>query len=57
LPPKRNRKTKSLTADEDALIELLIEFPDLEVLKAINAERKFSKALNSYIDINWKDAA
>jgi DNA polymerase len=57
LPPKRNRKTKSMTADEDALIELLIEFPDLEVLKAINAERKFSKALNSYINIEWRHAA
>jgi uracil-DNA glycosylase len=55
LPPKKNRKTKSLTADEDALIELLIEFPDQEVLKAINAERKFGKAMNSYIDINWKE--
>ena len=54
LPPKYNRKTKSLTADEDALVELLIKFPDLEVLKALNAERKFGKALNSYIDISWR---
>lgn len=55
LPAKRNRKTKSLTADEDALTELLIQFPKLEVLQAINAERKFGKALNSYIDIKWGD--
>ena len=53
LPAKHNRKTKALTADEDALIELLIQFPDCEVLQALNAERKFGKALNSYIDINW----
>ena len=56
LPPKFNRKTKSLTADEDALVELLIKFPDLEVLKALNAERKFGKALNSYIDISWRNS-
>lgn len=55
LPVKRNRKTKAITADEDALVELLIKFPDQEVLKAINAERKMAKALNSYIDIKWRE--
>lgn len=54
LAPKRNRKTKALTADEDALVELLIKHPDLEVLKALNSERKFTKALNSYIEVKWK---
>lgn len=54
LAPKYNRKTKALTADEDALIEILIQHPHLEVLKALNAERKFNKALNSYIDISWQ---
>lgn len=57
LPPKRNRKTKSLTVDEDAIVELLIDHPEQEVLKAISAERKFSKALNSYIDISWYQEA
>lgn len=56
LPVKRNRKTKAVTADEDALVEMLIEFPHLEVLKAINAERKLSKALSSYINIKWREA-
>jgi len=55
LPTKYNRKTKSVTVDEDALVELLIQFPDLEVLKAINAERKISKALSSYINIKWRE--
>lgn len=55
LPVKRNRKTKAVTADEDSLVELLIEFPQHEVLKAINAERKLSKAINSYIDIKWRE--
>lgn len=55
LPPKRNRKTKALTADEDAIVELLIQRPDLDVLKAMLAERKFHKALNSYIDIPLKE--
>jgi len=54
LPPIKNRKTKKPTADEDALVELLIKFPKLEVLQAINAERKFGKALSSYINIDWK---
>lgn len=57
LPPKRNRKTKALTADEDAIIELLIQRPDLDVLKAMLAERKFHKALNSYINIPLKEIA
>jgi uracil-DNA glycosylase family 4 len=55
LPVKRNRKTKAVTADEDALVELLIQFPQHEVLKAINAERKISKALSSYINIRWRE--
>ena len=55
LPVKRNRKTKAVTADEDALVELLIQFPEHEVLKAINAERKISKALSSYINIRWRE--
>lgn len=54
LPVKRNRKTKAVTADEDALVELLIQFPEHEVLKAINAERKIGKAINSYIDVKWR---
>jgi len=53
LQPIKNRKTKKMTADEDALVELLIKFPQLEVVQAINAERKFVKALNSYINIDW----
>lgn len=57
LPPKRNRKTKALTSDEDAIVELMIANPELEVLKAILAERKFGKALNSYMDIRWKEDA
>jgi len=55
LPVKRNRKTKAITADEDALVELLIQFPQHEVLKAINAERKISKALSSYINTKWRE--
>lgn len=51
LPPKTHRKTKAVTADEDAIVELLIEHPKLEELKLIVAERKFAKALNSYINI------
>lgn len=54
LPVKLNRKTKSVTADEDALVELLIQFPEHEVLKAINAERKITKALSSYINVKWR---
>lgn len=54
LPVKYNRKTKAVTADEDSLVELLIQFPQHEVLKAINAERKLTKAINSYIGIKWK---
>lgn len=55
LPAKRNRKTKQLSADEDSLVELLIKYPKLEVLKALNAERKIGKALNSYLEVRWED--
>lgn len=50
LPVKRNRKTKAVTADEDAIVELLIAHPEQEVLKAILAERKIGKALSSYVN-------
>jgi uracil-DNA glycosylase len=50
LPVKRNRKTKALTTDADAIVDLMIARPELEVLKAILAERQLGKAIDSYIN-------
>ena len=53
LPVKRKQSTQRVTAEEDAIVELMITHPKLEVLKCILAEGKFFKALSSYIDIEW----
>jgi len=57
LPPKTKRGSMSLTADEDAIVELLISPHKAcqteqaqQVLKCVLAEGKFFKALTSYVD-------
>ena len=59
LPKKKKFSTGSETADEDAIVELMVSelskktSPHLEVLRCILAERKFFKLLTSYINIDW----
>ena len=56
LPPKTKRGTGKLTADEDALVELLIKHPEHHILKYIIADRKLTKARDSYIEISYDEA-
>ena len=55
LPPKTKRGTGKLTADEDALVELLIKHPEHHILKYIIADRKLTKSRDSYIEISYDD--
>lgn len=57
LPRKFNKKTKKPTVEEDALVELMISpktTPEQRTtLQLVLAESKFSKAMNSYIDVDY----
>jgi len=55
LPIKTKRGTGKVTSEEDALVELLIAHPEHQVIKYIIADRKLTKARDSYIDIEYTD--
>lgn len=51
LPERHNRKTKQLTTDEDALMELLLTYPDkAEPLRLIMKERHLRKQVSNYVN-------
>ena len=51
LPARYNRKTKRLTTDEDALMELLLTYPEkAEPLRLIMKERHLRKQVSNYVN-------
>lgn len=51
LKVKTNRKTKRVTSDEDAVMELVGENPERRELKYLIAERHLNKAMESYVEM------
>ena len=55
LKEQRKPKTGKVTAEEDALVDLMLKYPKLEVLKLLLKDSHLTKALTSYVNAKWEE--